>query len=147
MAELITGLRAQTVRENLERLRKEIAQAVARRPPGAAAPGTQDVEILAATKYVALGDPPLLAEAGIQDLFHLQVDGVDADRLGLAGKPDPAIFVEAARRLEVDPRRASVVEDASKLPNLTAELLRRGMTEADVRKVLGENLLRVLELR
>ena len=36
------------------------------------------------------------------------------------------------------------VEDASKLPNLTAELLRRGMTESDVRKVLGENLLRVL---
>jgi len=66
MAELITGLRAQTVRENLERLRKEIAQAVARRPPGAAAPGTQDVEILAATKYVALGDLPLLAEAGIR---------------------------------------------------------------------------------
>jgi len=37
------------------------------------------------------------------------------------------------------------LDDASKLPNLTAELLRRGMSEADVRKVLGENLLRVLE--
>ena len=37
------------------------------------------------------------------------------------------------------------LDDASKLPNLTAELSRRGMSEADVRKVLGENLLRVLE--
>ena len=39
------------------------------------------------------------------------------------------------------------LDDATKLPNLTAELLRRGMSEADVRKVLGENLLRILELR
>jgi microsomal dipeptidase-like Zn-dependent dipeptidase len=31
------------------------------------------------------------------------------------------------------------------LPALTAELLRRGMSEADVDKVLGANLLRVLE--
>jgi membrane dipeptidase len=37
------------------------------------------------------------------------------------------------------------VEDVSKLPALTAELLRRGMSEADVDKVLGGNLLRVLE--
>jgi membrane dipeptidase len=37
------------------------------------------------------------------------------------------------------------LDDASKLPALTAELLRRGMSEADVEKVLGGNLLRVLE--
>jgi membrane dipeptidase len=37
------------------------------------------------------------------------------------------------------------LEDVSKLPALTSELLRRGMTEADVEKVLGGNLLRVLE--
>jgi beta-phosphoglucomutase-like phosphatase (HAD superfamily) len=30
----------------------------------------------------------------------------------LAGKPDPAIFLEAARRLGVAPDRAVVVEDA-----------------------------------
>ena len=30
------------------------------------------------------------------------------------------------------------------LPNVTAELLRRGHSETDVRKILGENLLRVL---
>jgi membrane dipeptidase len=34
------------------------------------------------------------------------------------------------------------MDDISKLPALTYELLRRGYSEADVRKVLGENLLR-----
>jgi pyridoxal phosphate enzyme (YggS family) len=66
MAELISELRAQTIRENLGRLQQEIAQAVARRPPGAAPPDGPGVEILAATKYVALEDLPLLAEAGIR---------------------------------------------------------------------------------
>ena len=37
------------------------------------------------------------------------------------------------------------LEDASKLPALTGELLKRGMNEADIAKILGGNLLRVLE--
>jgi membrane dipeptidase len=37
------------------------------------------------------------------------------------------------------------LEDASCYPNITAELLRRGWGEPDVRKVLGENALRVLQ--
>jgi beta-phosphoglucomutase-like phosphatase (HAD superfamily) len=40
------------------------------------------------------------------------VDGVVADRLGLAGKPAPDLFLEAARRLGVAPERAVVVEDS-----------------------------------
>ena len=40
------------------------------------------------------------------------MDGVDARDLGLTGKPDPALFLEAARRLGVPPDRAAVVEDA-----------------------------------
>jgi membrane dipeptidase len=36
------------------------------------------------------------------------------------------------------------LEDVSKMPALTAALLRRGYSESDVRKILGENLLRVL---
>ena len=36
------------------------------------------------------------------------------------------------------------LEDVSKFPALTAELLRRGWPEADVRKVLGQNTLRVM---
>ena len=36
------------------------------------------------------------------------------------------------------------MEDIAKLPNITLELLRRGYSDADVRKILGENLLRVM---
>uniref|UniRef100_A0A8C5DLK8 Dipeptidase n=1 Tax=Gouania willdenowi TaxID=441366 RepID=A0A8C5DLK8_GOUWI len=36
------------------------------------------------------------------------------------------------------------LEDVSKVPNLVAELLRRGWTDEEVKKVLGKNLLRVL---
>ena len=35
-------------------------------------------------------------------------------------------------------------QDVSMLPNITYELLKRGYSEADIRKVLGENLLRVM---
>jgi beta-phosphoglucomutase family hydrolase len=54
----------------------------------------------------------VLDSAGLGDLFDVEVDGVEADRLGLPGKPDPALFLEAARRLGVAPGRAAVVEDA-----------------------------------
>ena len=54
----------------------------------------------------------LLAAAGITDLFDVVVDGTRAHELDLAGKPDPAMFIEAARLLRVDPGRAAVVEDA-----------------------------------
>ena len=37
------------------------------------------------------------------------------------------------------------MEDCSKLANLTAELLRRGYGEADLGKMLGENVLRVMD--
>jgi alpha,alpha-trehalase len=47
-----------------------------------------------------------------EDLFDVRVDGIDAAALGLAGKPDPALFLEAARRLQVPPIDAAVVEDA-----------------------------------
>jgi membrane dipeptidase len=36
------------------------------------------------------------------------------------------------------------LDDVSKLPYVTEELLRRGFSEGDVRKILGENVLRVL---
>ncbi|MDO8629513.1 MAG: membrane dipeptidase, partial [Phycisphaerales bacterium] len=37
------------------------------------------------------------------------------------------------------------MEDCSNLPQLTAALLRRGFSENDLAKVLGGNLLRVME--
>jgi membrane dipeptidase len=36
------------------------------------------------------------------------------------------------------------LEDVSKMPALTAALLKRGYTEADIRKIMGENTLRVI---
>src|SRR5215211_3355831 len=54
----------------------------------------------------------VLESAGLRELFDAEVDGVEAARLGLPGKPDPALFLEAARRLGVTPDRAAVVEDA-----------------------------------
>ncbi|HEY4428038.1 MAG TPA: YggS family pyridoxal phosphate enzyme [Solirubrobacteraceae bacterium] len=66
MAELITGLRAQEIRENLERVRAEIAAAVERsgveRPAGAGG----EVEVLAATKYVSAAELPALAAGGVR---------------------------------------------------------------------------------
>lgn len=60
MAELITGLSADAVRANVERVRFEIADAAARAGRSADA-----VQLLAAVKYVALEELPVLAEAGI----------------------------------------------------------------------------------
>lgn len=54
----------------------------------------------------------VLSAAGVLDLFDARVDGMVAAELGLPGKPDPAPFLEAARRLGVEPARAAVVEDA-----------------------------------
>jgi beta-phosphoglucomutase family hydrolase len=49
---------------------------------------------------------------GLGGLFDVRVDGVLSERLGLPGKPDPDVFLEAARRLGVDASRTAVVEDA-----------------------------------
>jgi alpha,alpha-trehalase len=54
----------------------------------------------------------VLAAAAVENLFDVRVDGIVMEGLGLPGKPDPAIFLEAARRLDVRPDRAVVVEDA-----------------------------------
>jgi len=54
----------------------------------------------------------VLEAVGLGDLFPVRVDGVVADRLGLPGKPDPSVLVEATRRLGADPARCVVVEDA-----------------------------------
>jgi membrane dipeptidase len=37
------------------------------------------------------------------------------------------------------------LEDCSKLPKITEALLRKGYSEDDIRKILGRNLLRVME--
>jgi PLP dependent protein len=65
VVELIPQLRAETVAANLERVRGELAAAVARSPVARPA-GAGEVEVLAATKYVSLDDLPALAAGGIR---------------------------------------------------------------------------------
>ena len=55
-----------------------------------------------------------------------------ADHVGLGSDMDGATMPEG-------------MEDCSHMPRITEELLRRGYSEADVRKILGGNTLRVLE--
>ncbi len=54
----------------------------------------------------------VVAKAGLEDKFDTSVDGITISNDGLPGKPAPDCFLEAARRLEVGPERAVVVEDA-----------------------------------
>ncbi|MEU7005158.1 HAD-IA family hydrolase [Streptomyces sp. NPDC046332] len=54
----------------------------------------------------------LIRAAGLAGLLAVIVDGEDAARLGLAGKPDPALFLRAAALLGTRPRETAVAEDA-----------------------------------
>jgi pyridoxal phosphate enzyme (YggS family) len=60
VAELIRGLDTARVRASLERVREEVADAAAR-----AGRSADDVEVLAAVKYVPLDEIGVLAEAGV----------------------------------------------------------------------------------
>lgn len=54
----------------------------------------------------------VLDRAELTGLFDVIVDGTDAARLGLKGKPDPDVFLAAAEQAGVLPERAVMVEDA-----------------------------------
>jgi PLP dependent protein len=64
VARLISGLSSQRIRENVARVREQIDDA-RRLAPQRAVDVPEQVELLAAIKYVAADDLPLLAEAGI----------------------------------------------------------------------------------
>lgn len=55
---------------------------------------------------------PILENAGLLDRFRERVDGTVVAEEGMAGKPDPAMFLEAARRLDAIPAQCIVLEDA-----------------------------------
>lgn len=55
----------------------------------------------------------LLDSAGVSDLFETVVDGVVSAELGLKGKPEADIFIQAANNLGVSAADSMVVEDAS----------------------------------
>ena len=74
--------------------------------------------------------PPVSWEKIVDHIDHaVRIAG--ADHVGIGSDFDGA-FMPAG------------MEDASNFPRLTEGLLRRGYGEADIRKILGENTLRVL---
>jgi beta-phosphoglucomutase family hydrolase len=54
----------------------------------------------------------VLKAAGISDLFEQIVDGHDAEREDLHGKPAPDTYLAGARAVGVEPAQAAVYEDA-----------------------------------
>jgi len=67
----------------------------------------------------------------IVDHIDYAVKLVGADHVGLGSDFDGATMPVG-------------MEDVTKLPKITAELLRRGYRESDIRKILGENTLRLM---
>jgi trehalose 6-phosphate phosphatase len=64
--------------------------------------------IISSSKNCAM----ILDSVNLSDLFAVRVDGIVSEIRGIAGKPAPDIFIEAARQLQVNPERAVVIEDA-----------------------------------
>ena len=75
MAQLISHPQVQRVRDNLARLRAEVEAARAR---GGNRASDREVEILAATKYVAADDLPVLAQAGVRLLGENRAQDLQA---------------------------------------------------------------------
>ena len=83
-------------------------------------------------KLTAEGKLPHVSWERIIDHIDHAVKLVGADHVGLGSDFDGADMPEG-------------MEDCSKLPKITEALLRKGYSEADIRKILGENTLRVME--
>ncbi len=85
-----------------------------------------------AHQMIAEGKLPQVNWEVIVDHIDHAAKLVGADHVGLGSDFDGAVM----------PRG---MEDCSKLPKLTEAMLRRGYSEDDIRKILGGNLLRVME--
>jgi membrane dipeptidase len=76
--------------------------------------------------------PPVTVSRLVDHIDHI-VKLVGIDHVGIGSDFDG---------IQATPTDLATVED---LPNLTTELLRRGYSEADIHKILGGNMLRVME--
>jgi membrane dipeptidase len=83
-------------------------------------------------KLTAEGKLPHVSWERIIDHIDHAVKLVGADHVGLGSDFDGADMPEG-------------MEDCSKLPKITEALIRKGYSDADIRKILGENTLRVME--
>ncbi|MGC1902697.1 MAG: dipeptidase [Candidatus Acidiferrum sp.] len=75
--------------------------------------------------------PHVTWEKVVEHIDHA-VKLVGADHVGLGSDFDGANMPEG-------------LEDASRLPKITEALMRKGYSDSDIRKILGENTLRVME--
>src|SRR5690606_15894432 len=75
--------------------------------------GLRDAGVPTALVTASRNSAAVLDAAGITGLFTVRVDGTDALCLSMPGKPDPAMFLEAARRLDCLPAEVVVLEDAT----------------------------------
>ena len=80
----------------------------------------------------ASGALPRVNWERIVDHIDHAVKLVGADHVGLGSDFDGATMPDG-------------MEDCSKLPRITEALMRKGYSDADIRKILGENTLRVME--
>ena len=76
--------------------------------------------------------PPVSVTRIVDHIDHI-VKLVGIDHVGIGSDFDGVQVVPADLKSVAD------------LPNLTAELLRRGYSESDIDKILGGNMLRVME--
>ena len=83
-------------------------------------------------KLTEEGKLPHVSWERIVDHIDHAVKLVGADHVGLGSDFDGASMPDG-------------MEDCSKLPKITDALLKKGYSEGDVRKILGENTLRVME--
>jgi membrane dipeptidase len=82
-------------------------------------------------QLVAEGKLPHVSWERIIDHIDHAVKLVGADHVGLGSDFDGADMPDG-------------MEDCSKLPKITEALLRKGYSEGDIKKILGENTLRVM---
>jgi len=82
-------------------------------------------------EYVEQGKLPRVEWTAILDHIDHAVKVAGIDHVGLGSDFDGANMPYG-------------MEDASKLPKITAALLKKGYSEGDVKKILGENTLRVM---
>ena len=96
-------------------------------------PGCEEVELNAVTReFMTQGKLPRVEWTAIIDHIDHAVKLVGADHVGLGSDFDGAVMPFG-------------MDDASHLPQITDELLKKGYSEADIQKILGGNTLRVLE--
>jgi membrane dipeptidase len=97
-------------------------------------PGNAEKRMMETIAAVSALQPPLPVAQWQRIVDHIDhaVKIAGADHVGLGSDFDGASMPEG-------------MEDVTRLPKITEELLRRGYTEAQIKAILGENVLRLME--